>query len=358
VAEAAMTHSLASYARTSAAVLMIALLGAVSLTGRWPTSAWLNSPHPKGILNLPSAQITRIEVSTGAKNVIVFEHRPTGEWLVNGCDAEPAIAQHVDIALRMLNVSNPLRTLARNEYTSAQVVDFGLDPPRMLVSVFGSDGAATSLAFGEPTPAQNAQYVRLIGRPNLYLLQRYVGVEWQVALDMVERAAPSQAVSGETTPGSSVLLLPVSMTTIWAVEIVDKGALTRFERDPAGDWFPHIGQHTHSGPGAIVHKADPLLAPLIAAELAALERLSVETVLAKHPDEAALAQFGLEHPSSIMLLYTRDSSSPVAHVSFGNMVGDGLYRYARVQEREAVVATPGYATDHITKLLQLSGVRS
>jgi hypothetical protein len=337
---------------------MIALIGVISWTGRWPTSAWLNPPHPKGILNLPSAQIARIEVSTGEKNIIVLEHRPTGGWLVNGGGAEPAIAQHVDIALRMLNVSNPLRTLVRNEYTSAQVVDFGLDPPRMLVSVFGSDGTANSVAFGEPTPAQNAQYVRLIGRPNIYLLQRYVGVEWQVALDMVERATPSQAISGETTPGSSVLLFPLSMATIWAVEIVDKGALTRFERDPAGDWFHHIGQHTHSGPGAIIHKADLQLAPLIAGELAALERLSVKTVLAKHPDEDALAQFGLEHPSTIMLLYTRDVSSPVAHVSFGNMAEDGLNRYARVQETEAVVAIPGHATDHITKLLQLSGVRS
>jgi hypothetical protein len=353
-----MNRSMASYARIGAAVLMIALIGAILLTGKWPSSAWLNPPHPEGILDFPPAQITRIDFSTGDKNVLVFEHRPTGGWLVNGAETEPAIAQHIDIALRMLNVSNPLRILKPDEYDAAQLGEFGLERPNALINVFASDGKVNSVAFGEPTPAQNAQYVRVIGRPNLYLLQRYVGVEWQVALDMVVRAAPSQAVSRETTARPVVLLFPVSMSTIWAVEIVDKGVLTRLERDPAGDWFHHFGQHAHSGPGAIVHKADPRLAPLIAAELAALERVSVEAVLAKHPDENTLAQFGLEHPASIMLLYTRDSSDPVAHVSFGNMAEDSLDRYARVQETEAVVAIPGHATDHLIKLLQLSGARS
>jgi hypothetical protein len=337
---------------------MIALIGVISVTGKWPTSAWLNPPRPEGILDVPPAQITRIEVSAGDRNVAEFEHRPTGGWLVNAAEMAPAIAQHVDIALRMLNVSNPLRVLRPDEYDSTKLAEFGFERPNTLINVFASDGKVNSIVFGEPTPAQNAQYVRVIGRQNLYLLQRYVGVEWQIALDMLARAAPGQAVSGETTARPIVLLFPVSMSTIWTVEIVDQGVLTRLERDPAGDWFHHFGQHTHSGPGAIVHRADPRLAPLIAAELAALERVTVEAVLAKHPNENTLAQFGLEHPSPIMLLYTRDSSDPVAHVSFGNLAGDGLDRYARVQETEAVVAIPGQATDHLIKLLQLSGVRS
>jgi hypothetical protein len=357
VALAAMNRSMASYARMAAAALMIALIGVISLTGKWPTSAWLNPPHPEGILDLPSTQITRIEVSSGDRNVVMFEHQPTGGWLVNGGEIEPAIAQHVDIALRMLNVSNPLRILKPDEYNAAKLAEFGLERPNTLINLFASDGKVNSVAFGEPTPAQNAQYVRVIGRPNLFLLQRYVGVEWQVALDMLVRAAPSQVVSRETTARPVVLLFPVSVSTIWAVEVVDEGVLTRLERDPAGDWFHHFGEHSHSGPAAILHKADPQLAPLIAAELAALERVSVEAVLAQHPDENTLAQFGLEHPSSIMLLYTRDSSGPVAHISFGNVAEDGLDRYARVQETEAVVAIPGHATDHLIKLLQLSGVR-
>jgi hypothetical protein len=357
VAEATLMRGGATCTGVAAAALMISLIGAISLTGKWPTSPWLIRPDTdaKGVLALPAALTTRIELGAGDKDVVVLEHPPGGGWAVDGGEAAPAIAQHIDAALRMLNVSKPLRTLKPGEYTAAQVAEFGLDPPRMRISLFAADGKADTVILGEATPAQNAQYVRVIGRPDLYLLQRYVGVEWQVALDMLERTALQQRPS-EAATEPQARLLPVSIATISAVEIVENGVLTRFERDPAGDWFHHFGQHVH-GPGGLVHKADPQIAPLIAAELAALERVSVEAVIARQPNEDTSAQFGLEHPSSIMVLYTRDSSDPVARLSFGNTAKDGLDRYARVQESEAIVAIPGQATDHIATLLRLAGVR-
>jgi hypothetical protein len=349
----------ATCAGIAAAALMIALIGVISWTGKWPVSPWLirSSADPKGVLELPAALTTRIEVNAGEKDVVLVERRPSGGWLVNGSDTGAATAQHVDTALHLLNVSKPLRTLKPDEYTAAQEAEFGLDPPRMRIRVFAADGNAHTVAFGEATPAQNAQYVHVMGNPDLYLLQRYVGVEWQVALDMLERTASKQPASEGATAGPRTPLLPVSIAAISAVEIVKNGVLTRFERDPTGDWFHHVGQHVH-GPGGVVHKAAPQLAPLITAELAALERVSVEGVITKQPDEDILAQFGLEHPASIMVFYTRDSSDPVARISFGKMAEGGLDRYAHVQETEAVVAIPGHATDHIAKLLQLAGIRS
>jgi hypothetical protein len=357
VAEATLMRSGATYTGVAAAAIMISLIGAISLTGKWPASPWLIRPATgaKGVLTLPVALTTRIELGAGDKDVVVLQHRPSGGWTVNDGEAAPAIAQHVDAALRMLNVSKPLRTLKPGEYTSAQLTEFGLDPPRMRISLFAAGGKADTVVFGEATPARNAQYVRVIGRPDLYLLQRYIGVEWQVALDMLERTAMQQR-SPEATTEPQVRLLPVSIATISAVEIVENGVLTRFERDPAGDWFHHFGQHVH-GPGGVVHKADPQLAPLISAELAALERVPVEAVVARQPNEDTSAQFGLEHPSSIMVLYTRDSSDPVARLSFGNMAKDRLDRYARVQESDAIVTIPGQAADHIATLLRLAGVQ-
>jgi hypothetical protein len=88
------------------------------------------------------------------------------------------------------------------------------------------------LGFGEATPAQNAQYVQIIGRPELYLLPRDVGEEWQLAHDMAGRA--------------DSLLLPVSIAQVWAAEILSGGMLYRFERDPARLWFHHVGQHVHA----------------------------------------------------------------------------------------------------------------
>jgi Domain of unknown function (DUF4340) len=305
---------------------------------------------------VPADQVARILVSTGAKD-LVFLRGPEGGWLVNGVGTEQAVSAHVDAALRMLNVSSPPRVLKPGDYSAAQVADFGLDPPHLLVFVVAKSGKTSSVAFGETTPAQNAQYVRVIGQPDLYLLSRYVGVEWELAVDMARRLLPADLSGTDATQRPSTLLLPVSMATIAAVEILENGALTRFERDPEGDWFHHVGQHTH-GPGAPAHKADPRLAPLLAAELTALEGASIEAVETQHPDPDTLAEFGLEHPPLIMLLYTRDSSRAVARVEFGKPTRDGLGRYARVQETDNVVTVPSYAAAHVERLLQLAGARS
>jgi hypothetical protein len=351
-----MTRPAARLAGITGAVVMIALIGAISLTGRWPTGGALKPPEVRGILAAPADQVARIQVSVGEKD-LVFRHRPEGGWLVNGAETEKAVSGHIDTALRMLNVSNPTRVLRPGDYTSAQVADFGLDPPRLLVSVLANTGKTSSITFGEATPGQNAQYVRVIGQPNLYLLSRYVGVEWELAADMAQRLLPAGMSDADATQRSSTFLLPVSMATISAVEIMENGALTRFERDPEGDWFHHVGEHAHA-PGGFVHKADAQLAPLLATEFTALERASIEAVVAQHPDPDSLGEFGLEHPPSIMLLYTRDSSRPVARIEFGKPTHDGFARYARVRETDNVVTVPSYAAAHLDKLLQLAGARS
>jgi uncharacterized protein DUF4340 len=356
VATPAMTHSAARFAGVAGAVAMIALIGAISLTGRWPTGEIiLPNPEIRGILAVPANEVAHIQVSTGEKD-LVFRHQSEGGWLVNGLETEKAVSEHVDAALRLLNVSSPPRVLKPGDYSAAQVADFGLDPPHLLVSVVGNTGKTSSVTFGEATPAQNAQYVRVIGQPNIYLLPRYVGVEWELAVDMAQRLLPAGS-DANVTERPSTLLLPVSMATISTVEILENGALTRFERDPEGDWFHHVGQHTH-GPGAPAHKADLQLAPLLAAELTALERASIEAVVTQHPDPDTLREFGLDHPPSIILLYTRDSSRAVARIEFGKPTPDGLGRYARVQETDNVVTVPSYAAAHLDKLLQLAGARS
>jgi len=128
--------------------------------------------------------------------------------------------------------------LAAGEYSPAQLAEYGLDPPRFVLDVAESGGNTTRIHFGEATPAQNAQYVRIADRPELYLLPRDVGEEWQLARDMGER--------------NGKLLLPVSITQIWAIEIVSRGALYRFERHPAGLWFHHVGQHVHLPVGSCI----------------------------------------------------------------------------------------------------------
>ena len=87
---------------------------------------------------------------------------------------------------------------------------------------------------------------------------------------MAKRISPPAAESGgEAAAGAkrlAGLLLPASIDRVWAVEIVFEGKLHRFERDGAGNWLLHVGQHTHSGDMA-AHVADPAQARVIATAL-------------------------------------------------------------------------------------------
>jgi hypothetical protein len=94
---------------------------------------------------------------------------------------------------------------------------------------------------------------------------------------------------------------------------------------------------------------------LIAAELAVLERVPVARIVARHPDAAALAGAGFEHPSTILLLYSRDTAGPVARIELGNAAADGLGRYARIQQSDRLVIVPDDTAQHLATLLQLAG---
>jgi hypothetical protein len=183
-------------------------------------------------------------------------------------------------------------------------------------------------------------------------MSRHVGDEWRLVFDMARRL--DQAGSSVVSRGTS-LLLPVSMAQVWAVEIVFAGKLTRFERDTAGDWFRHVGQHAHSA-GSDGHIADPAQARVIDAALHALDALAVETRVGA-ADSMRLAQYGLALPTLIVLLYARDSSVPLARLEFGAMA-DGLDRYARLASDGGVVTVAEFEVKRLKELLKAVGAGS
>jgi Domain of unknown function (DUF4340) len=149
--------------------------------------------------------------------------------------------------------------------------------------------------------------------------------------------------------------LPVSMAQVWAIEIVASGKLTRFERDTAGSWFRHTGQHTHTG-GGDVHVADPAQATTIEAAFRTLDAAMAEARVAPG-DAQHLAQYGLALPALIVLLYARDSSKPVARLEFGASA-DKLDRYARLAPDGAIITVAEFEPVRLLELLKAVGAGS
>lgn len=332
------------------AAAMLALLGALAFTGKPPGGQMLQRFEPRGIVAATPRDIRRVEMRSG-KEKLTLRRTPAGSWAFDGPGAPLAssdLASHLETALRFMNVSAPTRTLDPGDYRDADIADFGLDPPSFAVSLGAIDKSVTTADFGTLNPAQTSQYVRLAGRPSLYLLPRHVGAEWLLAADLARRSAA-------TASGRSVQrLLPASIDQVWAVEIVFAGKLHRFERDGSKSWFLHVGQHTHSAasPG---HVADPAKAPLIDAALTAFGATEIETVAARRPGSEEQARLGLERPMLIALLYPRDSSTPLARVEIGGLADDGFSRYAQLSQAGDVLTIAADEPQRLIDLLSAVG---
>ena len=336
-----------------AAAFLIALLVVLVATGGWPELRSKVSFSSKGLLTVAPTEIDRVEVRSGTDGVSL--HRQPGGWSIDGMqDLVPAeLASHLDTALRLLKVREPAREIPASELTAGSFAEFGLDPPANVAVLETQERLVATVNFGTLNPAGTSHYLRLGGAPTVYLMSRHVGGEWQVVFDMASRLR-GQAEATVTSRGAT-LLLPVSIAQVWAVEIVFAGKLTRFERDAAGNWFRHIGQHSHTS-GTSAHVADPEQARIIETAFRAFDAAAVETRVGDS-NTAHLARYGLTFPTLIILFYARDSSTSLTRLEFG-AAADSLDRYARLAPDGEVLTVAEFEVRRLTDLLKAVGAGS
>jgi len=336
-----------------AITVLLALLLALVFSGQWPDLHSKPSSSSKGLLAIAPNEVERVNVRLGAENLAL--RRNPGGWTIEGVDgsAPLELASHIDTALKFLRISEPSREIPAGDLDARSFAAFGLDPPSEVAVLEAHSAVATTVNFGRTNPAGTSHYVRLAGAPTVYLMPRHVTEEWRLVFDMARRLQGN--ASSAAANRSTALLLPVSITQVWAIEIVAGGKLTRFERDGAGAWFRHIGQHTHLA-GGDVHVADPAQAMVIDTAFSSLDAAVAEAQVAPG-DASHLAQYGLALPSLIALFYARDSSTPVARLEFG-APADRLERYARVAPEGAIITVAEFEPRRLTELLKAVGAGS
>jgi hypothetical protein len=351
VVEAALTAA-ARWKMPLGIGVLLALLLALAFSGQWPRLPGKPS-SPKGLLALAPGDVERVDMRSGADTVAL--RRQANRWTIEGVDGDaPAdLGARLETALKFLGVSEPSREIAADELAADSFAGFGLDPPSEVVVLKIHSAVAATVNFGTTNPAGTSHYVRLGGAPTVYLMQRHVREEWRLVFDMARRL---QGNAGSAVASRSAdLLLPVSMAQVWAIEIVTSGKLTRFERDAAGTWFRHSGQHTHMA-GGDVHVADPAQAMIIDGAFRAFE-VAVTEARVGSGDAQHLVQYGLALPTLIALFYARDSSTPLARLEFG-APADKLDRYARLAPDGAVVTVAEFERRRLIELLKAVGAGS
>jgi hypothetical protein len=164
------------------ALLALAYLVAMVVTGAQPVQRQLVKFEAKGVLQIEPEAVRRITLG-GDGRPVVLVRTGDGGWAVEGGSAvEGAAATHLDTAVKMLHRSGPVREIAPEELTGVDTRPFGLEQPVVVAALAGPGGQALTVRFGALNPEGFLQYMRIDGDPRVYLMSRFIGAEWTAAL--------------------------------------------------------------------------------------------------------------------------------------------------------------------------------
>jgi hypothetical protein len=168
------------------AALALAFLLAMVVNGAQPKQRQLVKFEAKGVLRLEPEAVRRITLKRGGRQA-ELRRGAEGTWTLEpGGALEPAVATHLETAVKMLHRSAPVREIAPEELAGVDMRAFGLEEPAFLAALAGPEGQGLRLRFGAHNPEGFLQYMAIEGDPRVYLMSRFIGAEWLAALDGLE----------------------------------------------------------------------------------------------------------------------------------------------------------------------------
>jgi hypothetical protein len=167
------------------AVLALAWLVAMVVTGAQPVQRQLVKFEAKGVLQIEPEAVKRITLGGGGRQVVLVRSGDGGWTLEPGGAVEGAAATHLETAVKMLHRSGPVREIAPEELSGVDTRPFGLDEPVVTATLSGAAGQPLTVRFGALNPEGFLQYMRIDGDPKVYLMSRFIGAEWVAALEGV-----------------------------------------------------------------------------------------------------------------------------------------------------------------------------
>lgn len=162
----------------AAALLAVAFLAVMVVTGALPRQRQLVKFEAKGVMQLAPERISTVALRSGEHSA-VFVRIPDGGWARDGgAPLDPAVAKRLSLAVQFMNTSEPVREMEPAEYQGTDPREFGLDRPQLSIALFEGTRPILAAHFGGRNPDGYLQYVTVEGRRELFLLSRFVGEEW------------------------------------------------------------------------------------------------------------------------------------------------------------------------------------
>ncbi len=170
------------HAGTLLALLALAYLCVMLVTGARPRQGQFVPFEAAGVLSAPPAEVTGVDVTDGAQR---WQLKRTAQGWRAGTAMLPAAAMlELELGLKVLHAARPVRAL-RGAQIDARAVEYGLDRPRPVVHLHVKDGRALALAFGGPSADGALRYLRIEGQAGVSLVSPFVAEQWQKLVEVL-----------------------------------------------------------------------------------------------------------------------------------------------------------------------------
>jgi hypothetical protein len=162
------------------ALLAVAFIVAMVLTGSLPETRQLAKFAAKGVLKVPPEHVRRVELRVD-EHTTIFVHDPNKGWVQSGPQnvVTGELLEHLTEAILLMHTSGPVRVLRHDEYHGTPLQEFGLDQPRYSVGLSDGQRMLLDVRFGGHNPQDLLQYMQLKGSDDMYLMSRFVGQAWE-----------------------------------------------------------------------------------------------------------------------------------------------------------------------------------
>jgi hypothetical protein len=238
---------------------------------------------------------------------------------------EPRLSAALDRAVKFMHTANPVRVLKAEDIAATGRAEFGLDRPRLSITLEDPSGVVLQADFGDANTDGLLRYMRLRDRDDLYLMSGFVGEEWEA----VAKGRPTDPTRAQRPS------LSLPLDDLAAVEILARSKSYRFERDATGAWLLH--RHARGDDPNTLHQADPAQSERIAQALASFARIPIEGSIAPSGHGDA---YGLADPAVIIVLFAHDEARPPLSFTLGDLASDRLRRYLLMPDGREIVTIP------------------
>jgi len=167
-------------------VACIGYLCAMVINGALPQFRHRVKFEALGVMAVVPERIDRVEIGRGATRIALVR-AGSGGWSRESGEALPGpVSSRVSLAVQYMHTSGPVRVMSADEIAGLATTAFGLERPQVSVTLFAGPERVLQAHFGARNPEDILQYMALAGRDSIYLMSRFVGQEWDAAIEAIQ----------------------------------------------------------------------------------------------------------------------------------------------------------------------------